>query len=301
MDLLDLMLWASLLLFAAGALLPKKYGYKVAAAGWVLFGVRWGLSTPDYYFNDHNIMYTTACLLAIPVTLYLALVMVKDERESLMVLTKSAAISGIFYFPFEFLPWLGTWLIQVTQIITVDVLNALGQHAIIFNFYGTVEGITGTHYSIILNQQNVEIILACTAIQSMALFVGVVGCIKAPWDRKFKAFMISVPVIYLLNVVRNTFVISAYGNQWLQIAPQMIVDWTGQLPSYASFFWAHNVLAEMGSLIALVIISYAVISILPESLVYIRDIFSLVELGNIKKNLRGEKVPEITPVLQRKA
>src|SRR5271157_102530 len=292
MDLLDLMLWASLLLFAAGALLPKKYGYKVAAAGWVLFGVRWGLSTPDYYFNDHNIMYTTACLLAIPVTLYLALVMVKDERESLMVLTKSAAISGIFYFPFEFLPWLGTWLIQVTQIITVDVLNALGQHAIIFNFYGTVEGITGTHYSIILNQQNVEIILACTAIQSMALFVGVVGCIKAPWDRKFKAFMISVPVIYLLNVVRNTFVISAYGNQWLQIAPQMIVDWTGQLPSYASFFWAHNVLAEMGSLIALVIISYAVISILPESLVYIRDIFSLVELGNIKKNLRGEKVPE---------
>ena len=60
-----------------------------------------------------------------------------------------------------------------------------------------------------LNGLKVEIILACTAIQSMALFVGVVGCIRAPADRLFKAFMVSVPVIYVLNVVRNTFVISS--------------------------------------------------------------------------------------------
>jgi archaeosortase A (PGF-CTERM-specific) len=117
-----------------------------------------------------------------------------------------------------------------------------------------------------------------------------VGCVKAPLDRRLKAFMVSVPVIYVLNILRNTFVISAYGGQWFQIAPQTIVEWTGETADYASFFWAHNVLAETGSLIALVVISYAVITFLPETLTYIRDIFNLVKPENIKKSLRGEKV-----------
>jgi archaeosortase A (PGF-CTERM-specific) len=287
MEYLDIMLWASLLMLAAGALLPKKYGYKVAAAGWVVFGLSWGLKTPGFYLVEHNIMYTVACALAIPATAYLAYVMVKDERESLMVLTRSAAISGIFYFPFSFFPWLGGWLIQVTTDITLASVNALGQNAVANGDVITLNGV------------KVQIILACTAIQSIALFVGVVGCVKAPPDRRLKAFMVSVPVIYVLNIVRNTFVISAYGGQWLQIAPMTIVEWTGETADYASFFWAHNVLAEAGSLIALVVISYAVITYLPETLAYIRDIFNLMTLENIKKSLRGEKVVEITP-LQRK-
>ena len=287
MEYPDILLWASLLLLAAGALLPKKYGYKVAAAGWVVFGLSWGLKTPDFYLAEHNIMYTMACALAIPATLYLAYLMARDERESLMVLTKSAAISGIFYFPFAFFPWLGGWLIQATTAITLASVNALGQNAVA---NGDI---------ITLNGAKVQIILACTAIQSIALFVGVVGCIRAPLGRTFKAFMVSVPVIYVLNIVRNTFVISAYGGQWFQIAPQTIVEWTGETADYASFFWAHNVLAESGSLIALVLISYAVITILPETLTYIRDIFSLVRPENIKKSLRGEKIVEAAP-LQRK-
>jgi archaeosortase A (PGF-CTERM-specific) len=232
-------------------------------------------------------MYTVACALAIPATAYLAYVMVKDERESLMVLTRSAVISGIFYFPFSYFPWLGNWLIQVTTDITLASVNALGQNAVANGDVITLNGV------------KVQIILACTAIQSIALFVGVVGCVRAPLDRRLKAFMVSVPVIYILNIVRNTFVISAYGGQWFQIAPGTIMEWTGETADYASFFWAHNVLAEAGSLIALVVISYAVITLLPETLTYIRDIFSLIKLENIKKSLRGEKVVEVTP-LQRK-
>jgi hypothetical protein len=59
------------------------------------------------------------------------------------------------------------------------------------------------------------------------------------------------------------------------------------------------VLAETGSLIALVAISYAVITFLPETLAYISDIFGLIRPENIRKSLRGEKVVELTPV-QRK-
>lgn len=287
MEFLDILLWISLLVLVAGAVLPKKYGYKVAALGWVLFGLRWGLSTPGFYFVEHNILYTVLCILSIPLTLYTAFLMVKDQRESLMVITKSVAISSIFYFPFAYFPWLGDWLIGVTTAITLSVLNALGEPAVAGGNIITLHG------------YKVEIILACTAVQSMAIFVGVVGCIKASADRTFKAFLISVPVIYVLNLVRNVFVISAYGNQWFQLFPDTIISWTGESVDYASFFWAHNIFAEAGSLIALVIISYAVISLLPETLVYLQDVAKLIRPENIKKSLRGEKVVEVTP-LQRK-
>ncbi len=284
MEFLDILLWISLFVLIAGAILPRKYGYKVAAAGWVLFGLRWGLSTPGFFFVEHNIMYTVLCILSVPLTLYAAFLMIKDQRESLMVITKSVAISSIFYFPFAYFPWLGDWIMGVTAMITVSVLHALGENAVLNGNIITFKG------------QAVEIILACTAIQSMAIFVGVVGCIKASWDRIAKAFLISVPVIYLLNIVRNVFVISAYGNQWFQIMPDTIVSWTGEPAGYASFFWAHNVFAETGSLIALVVISYAVISLLPETLVYLQDIFKLIQIENIKKSLRGQKVIEVTPL-----
>lgn len=299
MELLDILLWVSLFVLIAGAVLPKKYGYKVAAAGWILFGIRWGLSTPELYYVEHNIMYTVACILAIPATLYMALLLIRDRRESLMVLTRGAAISSIFYFPFAYIPWLSDWLIGATTSITLAVVNSLGNNAIAYTTVITVNGYDEIHHIIKLNGEAVDIILACTAIQSIALFVGVVGCIKAPIDRKIKAFIVSVPVIYILNIIRDAFVVMAFGDQWLQIAPQTIVEWTGETADYASFFWAHNVLAEAGSLVALVVISYAVITLLPESIVYIRDIFSLIKVENIKKSLRGEKVVEVTPV-QRK-
>ncbi len=68
-----------------------------------------------------------------------------------------------------------------------------------------------------------QIILACTAIQSMAIFVGVVGAVRVEWRRWLAAFLISVPVIYVLNLGRNMFVISSFGNQWFQILPDMVV------------------------------------------------------------------------------
>lgn len=290
MGILDIMLWISLFLLMIGAVLPKKNGHYVAALGWVVFGIRWGLSTPEFYFVEHNLMYTVLCIIAVPLSLYAAYVMVKFQRESVMVITRSVAISSIFYFPFAYLPWLSNWLISVTTDITLYTVNAIGNHA----FKQTLDG---QFYDIInLNGQTVQIILACTAIQSMAIFVGVVSCYKVEFKRWLTAFIVTVPVIYILNVVRNTFVISAYGNQWFQIMPDTIVQWTGERVAYTSFFWAHNILAELGSLIALVIISYVVLSMMPELLVYLRDVLSLLKPENIKKMLNGEEVPVIAPV-----
>lgn len=285
MDALDVLMWVSFLIIVLGAIVPKKNGYYIAAVGWVLFGIRWGLSTPYFYFEEANIMYTVLCILAVPLTLYAAFIMIRFQRESLMVITRSVAISTAFYAPFEFLPWLKDMLIGFTTDLTVASIHALGYPAI-------RQGLD----LIILNGQVVQIILACTAIQSIAIFVGVVFCVRAEPVRLLKAFLVSVPVIYVLNLIRDVFVVSAFGNQWFQIIPETVMQWSGKPVEYTSFFWAHNVLAELGSLIALIAISYAVMQIMPELLDYLRDVMSLLKVDNVKKMLRGEEVPVIAPL-----
>ncbi len=202
-----------------------------------------------------------------------------------MVLTRAAALASVFYFPFQYIPWLNQWMIETTTTITFWIITAVGEPAT-RNFSET-----GVNDIIVLNGQRVQIILACTAIQSMAIFVGVVAAVRVDWKRWLTAFVISVPVIYILNLGRNLFVISAFGNQWFQIMPDTVVGWTGEPVAYTSFFWAHNVIAETGSLIALVVISYTVMTLMPELLTYLMDILDLIKIENIKNMLKGHEVP----------
>jgi len=63
-----------------------------------------------------------------------------------------------------------------------------------------------------VNGLPVEIILACTAIESIALFSGIISSATAQGLRKkLQVFMIAVPVIYVLNIIRVSFTASAYG------------------------------------------------------------------------------------------
>jgi len=284
MDILDVLLWASLMILIVAAILPKKNGYYAAAVGWVIFGVSWFLKAPGFFFDESNILYTVLCLLALPLTLYAAYILIRFQRESLMVVTRSVAISGLFYAPFAFIPMLNHWLIGFTADLTLACVQAIGYPATRLNFD-----------TISLHGQEVQIILACTAIQSIAIFVGIVFCIRVETNRMLKAFLISVPLIYLLNLIRNTFVISAYGNQWLQIIPETVTEWTGKNVEYTSFFWAHNIIAEAGALIALVFISYVVLNTMPELLDYLQDVLNLLKIENIKSLLDGKDVTVITP------
>ncbi|MCW3142179.1 MAG: archaeosortase A, partial [Methanophagales archaeon] len=109
----------------------------------------------------------------------------------------------------------------------------------------------------------IEIILACTAIQSMVLFIGLIFAVNAPMRRKLKAFFVSVPVIYGLNILRNVFVASAYFGQWFGSPLE-------------SFYIAHGVIARMGAMIALIVIAYAVFMILPEALDLVEDFFRFI-------------------------
>jgi archaeosortase A (PGF-CTERM-specific) len=99
------------------------------------------------------------------------------------------------------------------------------------------------------------------------------ACIDASFKRVSLAFFASVPVIYLLNLLRNVFVIAAYGSQWFGGADE-------------SFYIAHTVIAKIGSTIALFVIAYVVLNILPELLDMIDGVTNLLK-KSVKRYIEG--------------
>jgi archaeosortase A (PGF-CTERM-specific) len=150
----------------------------------------------------------------------------------------AAAICGIIYYPFAQIEPLRTGLISITTLITARAMAAL-----------SIPAYMESWNIIALNDRTVEIVLACTAIESIALFAGVILSVDAPLSRKLLAAAASTSIIYTLNIIRNGFVLMAYG--W---------DWFGQ----DSFFFAHNVVAKAGSALALLAVAYLVLLLLPE-------------------------------------
>jgi archaeosortase A (PGF-CTERM-specific) len=248
--LVDNVLWLSLGFLAASYLVDQRL---LSGIGWMLFGIHW-LKQPGSYLEIGDYFNVALTFVVAVFCFYMAwLLLVKKCRfASCRWVSFAVAVGGLVYFPFAQFSLLGDWLIGRTAYLTTSLLGTLGVPAIL----------TGAGANTIsLNGHSVEIILACTAIESMALFAGVILSVKAPLRRKLIALMISVPVIYVLNLFRNVFVVLAYGDQWF--GPE-------------SFYLAHNVIAKAGSTVALFLIAYGVLMLLPELLEAIEDLAKVI-------------------------
>ncbi len=236
-------LWLSLILLLASGFIDAGI---IASLGWAIFGLYWFEQSYHYLLIEDYFNVILAVAGAI-FCIYLALViMIKGQSPASKWAGFAAAICGIIYYPFAELEMLGTLLINHTAMITAGLLQA-------FSIPVSMDGSN----VLVLNGRSVEIILACTAIESIALFPGVILSVKAPPKRKAMALAASVLIIYILNIFRNAFVIVAYG--W---------NWFGD----DSFYVAHNVIAKFGSMVALLIVAYLVFMLLPELLALIDEL-----------------------------
>jgi archaeosortase A (PGF-CTERM-specific) len=247
--LLPNVLWISLLLLMVSALASQSF---LAGLGWVLFGSYWFMQSAHYLeIKDYyNVALVAAAGL---LCLYMAwLIVVRHSQSQAFTWAGyAAAVCGLIYFPFAQIDALSSWLIGHTTSITFEALQAL-----------SVPVIQESWNIMSLNGRSVEIILACTAIESIALFAGVIVSVKAPLSRKLVTLAASTITIYLLNVLRNAFVIMAYGWEWF---------------GSDSFYVAHNVIAKIGSTIALLVIAYLVFSLLPELLSVVDQLASEIK------------------------
>ncbi len=203
---------------------------------WLTFGVAWLFNIP--HFLSICDYYNTGIMVgAFAVFTLIAVAVMKTDNLTVFVETTSFSVLSIaVYFLFAFTP-LGNYLIYLVAKQSAFVGRCFG-----FPMYA--EG-----NRIYMNGRHVTLILACTGIQSMALFTGATLGISADWKRKLKAFLVSVPVIYFLNLLRDAFVTVSYAESWF---------------GEDSFYIAHNVISKILATLALFAIAYAVFKILPE-------------------------------------
>jgi len=246
---------------------PKKIGNQFSILGWLCLGFFWWIEV-EYYILHKDPVNALICAAALPFFGYLAYheylsILWKESYEPLRWLAAMTVVAGGIYFFVERVPLLAGWLIHLVAEQSIWILDIFG----VENTLGSINygdgsriyrpgsdpqevrvAVEGDSWKDPL-APSVNIVLACTALQSMIIFVGGVICTKAPLHRRFKAFLVTVPPIYILNIVRNAVVI------WLTYEHVWGDD---------TFFWAHAVYAKIGSLIALVVLAIAVFHYLPE-------------------------------------
>ncbi|UGV40747.1 archaeosortase A [Methanococcoides orientis] len=249
--MIENVLWIAVALMVLSSIIPATRGIKflTGGVGWIFFSLHWAYQ-PLHYIEISDYFNVVLTLAIAAFCLFMAHNMIREYREPsesglsqdtniILMVTSATAIGSLFYFPFANIPSLNQWIISNVTNATAGLLGLLGYN------------VESTWHKITYNGYTVQIILACTAIESIALFTGLIVSINVSFKRLMSAFMISVPVIFALNIVRNVFVIAAYGDQWF--GPE-------------SFEIAHHVIAKFGSAIALFVIAYAVMRILPELL-----------------------------------
>lgn len=267
----DVIILAAFLAFVVFLVAGKRRKY-AAIAGWTLIVINLLIEVPEYLTLD-NILYPALAVASIP---FLAITIQNLLREEPIVLqlSNAAAVATLIYVPFTFIPVLRDVLIGTVVNQVVWLLHVLGHHA-------QIEG-----WNIIIrNGFATEIILACTGITAIAILLGVTaGSENLTIKQGLLAFIIIVPTIYILNILRVVVVIIAWSDQWFSFLP----DPTGTTEfgaGYASFFWAHNVFAEVLSLVVLIVIAFGLFRIIPQLAAFARDLTNLYlkEIAGLRK------------------
>lgn len=274
--MIENLLWIAVTFMAISSIIPKRQNVRnlIGGLGWGFFSIHWAYQPVHYLeINDYANIVLALTVAVFCIVLARSMIMeyfnisqnvnlsTNEPVDVASMATSATAIGALFYFPFAQIPTLNTWIISEVTDQVMWMLNLL-------NFPAMRES-----WDIIsLNGYRVKIILACTAIESIALFTGLIISVSAPTKRLLSALLVSLPVIYGLNLIRDVFVIIAYGGQWF---------------GANSFEVAHHIIAKAGSGIALFFIAYAVLKILPELLDLIDGLWKLIteQLNNVVRKV----------------
>ncbi len=260
----DVILWAGVLSLLIGYLREfKKHTFRIL--GFILLGIFWLTLSPHYIaIRDYFNLLIVIC--GLPVFIYFAYHEYlskkwNEDPEEMKFLAGSASIATLIYFGIQRIPLLAGVLIKAVAEQTTWITNLLGYdfHAASIDFGGSpIWYRTAAEFiRVPIEGTNVNIILACTGLQALAVAGTVVWCTKADADRKLKSLLTLVPVIYVVNLFRNVLVI------------YLTVE------GITSFEVAHNQIAKSLSVIVLVILMITVFEIMPE---LFDNIINLVKL-----------------------
>ena len=245
-------------------------GHKITMLGWFLFGVYWLLMVP-HYLAVGEVVNAAYCLLGFPLFLFLIYheslsIVLDDEPPTLSFMAGTTGIAAGMYFLIDTFPPIEAGFVWLTAVETAGLLTLFGYEAHAGGVhYGDVVRVPIYHYA----NNGISIILACTAIQSIVIFIAAILCTNADRMRKWKAFFYTVPVILILNVVRTAAVV------------YLVYE------GIADFNLAHNYLSRWGSMLVLVVLAFFMFDILPELHENIMGIPMLIKRKNPYRILKA--------------
>ena len=270
-------------------LIPGRHRRYAAIVGWVFIVLTLFASLPEY-FRENNFMYPLVAAMSVPfLAITVKYLLESDERA--MHLSRAAAVAFLIYAPFGFnqvplFAWLGNQLISLVVSQVLFILDALNFTVSLTCMNPVTERALDPSAcagllrdTITRNGYSVQIILGCTGIQSIAILLGVAAAVPTTLRQKLYAFLIVAPTIYILNLLRNAFVIMAYTDQWFPYWPEIASN--GEM-GYESFFWSHNVIAELLALVILVMIAYSLFTLIPSLGKFADDLYQMY-IGEFRK------------------
>ena len=277
----DPLAWFSVLVFTVGAALAWRdsdLARPVTVAAWAVFGLFWLSVFHHFAFVQKSFIEGIGCLVAVPASLYAGRLLA-GGRDSLFVLSRAIAAMGLIFVPFETIPVLQEFLIETVTRQTALLMTLLGTDPTVVSgatlpsgnypdYRSTFWFVDSTGHTI-----TYTILIACTGVGSMAIFGGLIAATDAPLSRKLRALVVSIPVIYGLNLVRNVFIGLGFGLQKFHLFPDLVLALFGAEDPYkVSYFIVDRVLAQSLSVLALVAVTWAVVRTLPEVMVVVEDV-----------------------------
>tara|TARA_Y100001954_G_C15829957_1_gene614941 strand:+ start:15764 stop:16681 length:918 start_codon:yes stop_codon:yes gene_type:complete len=288
--------WATLVGATGLLLLGISWGMKkrtfskhLAACGWVLTGLFF-FDDAQYYIEYNDPVLTTMTSLALPISIGFAYWEFKaeDEKISTLVWFRGAmAFAGIPYLAVAHIPYISVAGIEFVASQTAWMLTFSGIDAVTLgdtvintptgpvlwenydgnkwfwaNPYGEYPIQTRMMWSD-GSYTGINIVLACTALQSMIVFIGAISVLNIDAKRKIRALILTVPTIHILNVFRNAGIIYLYDT---------FPDW--QWMGIRMFEFAHTYAARVVSLFAMFLMATIMFQMLPE---FHKHILNLLE------------------------
>jgi archaeosortase A (PGF-CTERM-specific) len=245
----DLLALCAFLAFALFLIARQQYA---ALFGWACIVLNLWSEVPAFLRED-NFLYPALAILSLPFFAITAGRLLKKDPVVLQ-LSRTAAIATIVYVPFALVPFLHDALIAVVVTLAYGLITALGHHPQLYAWDVIAENAFAN-----------QIILGCTGILAIAMMLGVVfGERGLSLRQAVLSFLIVVPAIFLLNLLRVAIVFIAVSDTWFAGFP----DPTGS--GDANFFWAHNVIAEGLAVLFLLFLVWALVRIIPSLGVFAR-------------------------------
>jgi len=280
--------WLTLAVFLTAIVLEyvdreyARYGY---VCGWVLFAGFWFTLIQPFLVADESVIRGIGALVAVPLALLVAKTFY-EGRDSLFTLSRAVVFMGLIYVPFLLIEPLREQLILLVTNHTAFVMDLLGYDPTVvttLDEIGVEREISGKEEmyenSFVFQGGSITytILLTCTGIGSVAVITGLIAAVDAPIRRKLQATALVVPVIYVLNIVRNVFIGLNYGHQYMHFFPDSTMTvFSLDTSLRVSYIWADRIIAQSASVIALILIIWAVVRILPEVLGPIEDVLYLL-------------------------